>query len=652
MENPSRVTTYTLTISAPEDDDWLMAPPVTPPMSPSKPQTPPATNDIGYHSVTVGGSSPLLWESLMFPSSPPVAKRRKVAAGTARKPRIKNTDSAPKNTDSASKNTDSAPKNTNLLSREGGVASPLKNDVIRVENHKLVDVQLVVGGAGSGKTTPTPPPPPLSTHRTNHAQAIPVNAMPATATPSGGTSSGSGDVPSALTGGCDHSLPSVSTSTDAPALASSDGIIATGSSHSAPDKTLTGETRLAESADAKGEVAAVVAGSKCEEDILKSAMSATLLATESGSSAASANIISALTSSDFANLVWTNTDLSLTGAGQVDGGRGKVAVYGVSEVGGEVSLSGGGVDGVVERGGASADTNASCPSSTSLGGRGNVGVVNSHSATPTTTHVAIPTNLTATPTILTSVPGGGGPTTVPANPLAPASAGGCGRNIDSSTPTKTVALPTPMLAIPPGPAAAASPSSFVPLPTSSVPVTTAAAPDGSLLTLVSINSKLYLCNLTADSAVGTFQPLPQTDSSHHHTHHPHNEQVFPNTSAISSFRIPKKATPPSAVSSKQTGAGHHTSRSGVGGAKRPAGECPSSDIPMAKRRASLTSGRGGGARRLSSRVLAERRSEEAVEGSVCLKRKRCGLGSVSHTLSFSISCSSGRKWSSQDLQGE
>jgi hypothetical protein len=106
---------------------------------------------------------------------------------------------------------------------------------------------------------------------------------------------------------------------------------------------------------------------------------------------------------------------------------------------------------------------------------------------------------------------------------------------------------------------------------------------------VSINSMLYLCNLSSDSSTTTIQPLSSNAASN-------LKDLLPNSS----------------VNNTRT-TGRSTAAKGRG----------REGVP----------------------------SEDAVSGSVCLKRKRCGLPTTPHALNFSISTGTGRKWESHDLRG-
>lgn len=640
MDSPSLTTTYSLTISAPEDDDWLMALPLTPPTSPGKsrsPSPPSADNgsgDIGCSSVTVGDHAPNTWD--VFRSLSPPPKKRKVTSNV-RKPRTKNADSA-------------AAKITNLVSLlhsrggpggvegggggggAGGAAPSVKNSS---ENHRPIDMRVIANLLSSVAEARASQPPPAA-------------ATPTTATPSSSSSlekpESNAKLPPILAHGGRDPLPTPALVTAVDAAMETTSELA-----SAKAGVKSGQEDGAESAD-KASARPVIAqaptpevvpqegkdGKLSEDDILKSAMSATLFASAPSQGAASANIITALTSTDFTNLVWTpnsavsscgdggrvNSDLSsLASDQQAADASGRQEEVGVASK--CVGVTGAPEDPLPN---ASAGGGAGLP----LASSGDPG----RAATEQTGQTGLTGQTTATPA----------PTLTPEQLSAVLSA----LPPTADHTPKTVAVPTPILAT-------NTPSSSSLATPTATPTSSDAA--GPLLTLVSINSTLYLCNLNTDSPSGTFQAIPVT-----------SQGVFPNASAIRNFRIPKKGSTPSP--SKQSA--DHTP-SAASAAATPSSEQASGPRRLVSRRggrnpagkrmrggahvrSGRTGGGGGGGGGVSSLLLSAdaqaRLSEEVVQGSVCLRRKRCGLATVSHALSFCISTESGRKWSSQDLQGE
>ena len=104
---------------------------------------------------------------------------------------------------------------------------------------------------------------------------------------------------------------------------------------------------------------------------------------------------------------------------------------------------------------------------------------------------------------------------------------------------------------------------------------------------------------------------------------------FPNSSALKKFKIPKKSTPAKqAVKSQSVPSPQTTPKSkSMAPSSSP---LPSQPLEISK----------------------EYSSTEAAANSVCLKRKRCGLSTTPCNLLFTITNSSGRKWTSYDLEGK
>ena len=143
-----------------------------------------------------------------------------------------------------------------------------------------------------------------------------------------------------------------------------------------------------------------------------------------------------------------------------------------------------------------------------------------------------------------------------------------------------------------------------PATNSSSPTPMTATPPSNVTVVPFIsNSQLYLYTLNSDPSDATSAPLVN---------------CFPNSSAVKNFKIPKKnSITPSGKNSQRNR--NKVSRVST---KRP--------------------------RALPQEVS----SEEAVANSVCLRRNGCGLPTVPHSLNFSITSSSGRKWASNDLKGK
>ena len=526
MNSPSLTTSYTLTIAAPEDDDWLMALPITPPSSPDRGQSPSA-NDISHQSVTVGEGAPSLWESLRSPS--PLKKRRGCPPGT-RKARIKNAGSA-----------------FEVVSPPGGVKgvalSSIGNDTRRAaDNHRPMGV---LGGLNNLHSRQPSSPPITSVLPPSGGKAVPVatptqNSLPPdhpllTAAPEISVdTAGSG-------GGSVVAMEMAGSGTDSTSVAHK-GVVA------ATEGTASGST-VASGSPVKS---TTTSGVVLEDDILTSAMSATLFASTSPNTSGSANIITALTSTDFPNVIWTNSELDSGNTGGVAGVPSGTVEGGVSRSGTVGSV---GSDILVNSDSAvSAITGSPADHLTNQ----QQGLANAM-ATPITSYFSKAASLLTTPTT-------------------------------TATPENSAYL-----------------TSMLTTPTTATPTNS----DDSMLTLVSINSQLYLCNVN-NATPTSLQPVPASALS-----------LFPNATAINDFKIPKRTLP---------------------AAKRPPKQHPTS---VARKGPVRRAPRSRGAL-----VMGGESSERAVGGSVCLQRKRCGLAATPHTLSYTISTAAGRKWKSHDLNGE
>lgn len=558
-----------------------MALPMTPPSSPSRSQTPPG-EDIGCESTTIGEPSAVqLWDCLRSP--PPARKPR----GLARKARLKNADLA---ADIASL--------VSVMHPGGGVAkgcvvTSLENDQVCTDNHRPLDVRFINNRHVPQNSLLSPPLP--------HQAVASLLSL----------------------SGKDISIPAVSSiqnaSTGDTDSACSVTVTTTGNS-SPPGEGSSGEhvamemESAADSADVgvvspmdvvvpvapKGGVPITgcnsnVTTTTTDDDILKSAMSATLGA--GVSSAESANIITALTSTDFPNLVWLNSDLSL-----VDGEEGSQAGTG-GGAGGErgrkevVSSANG--DGVEEM-----DTGR--PGTVELESAVSNNALEDSAGTTglTTASTGLSGTATVRTTASTCLSTSAGTNTVASSTLSLSS---CSSRDVPGIDVAMSALATP----PTNPAhlvdCVTTPALTTP-PSTTNSLSSSSKPDDPVLTVVSIDSKLYLCSVPPNA--------PATDTSI-------LNNFFPNSSAVQSYKIPKKAATFSA-------------------SKRSLQQAP---------RPGVTKGVGSRHGHASS-LRAGRSSDEAVAGSVCLKRQGKRLPTTPHQLCFSITTDAGRKWEAHDIRGQ
>lgn len=699
MECPTLTTTYTLTIAAPEDDDWLMAPPITPPTSPSQPQTPP-DNDIGHRTVTIGGPTSTPWDCLKSPSPPPVKKRK---VGSGRKPLVKNTDSSIKITNLVSllhPSSSSVGGGVGLggaVSTRGGVAlegvtsssSPHKNDKVVPDNHKPVAIQ-VLNDVQTISTTKSSTLLSQDRMRTKlaHTQTQPKASLSnedslrdSTGGVSVATSNSDGSTQLSVSRGSDYPLPTARSSTvvgvscDVPvtaAMDTSDAVVGGGVINTETNADSAG-VNVSVSADkaSSGGLKSSAKVSSAEDDILTNALSATLFASES---AGSANIITALTSTDFPNLVWTNSDLDEGGAsteGVREAGRGGGASVGagrpvsVGVVGEPVHLSTLGMamddcathirlvktsdsdDSGVTMANSVAITMTSASGSndimTSASGSNDITTASTSSSDDTISSVTMASTGNSGVAVITSERALTDVTTAHATPLMSVPSSMMLSALPSTDLTSLVTSSEPLLSTP------ANKTVTMPTPLLTTPLSSAkpGRPESPVITLVSINSQLFLCNMSPDASSASLQPLPVPSPHDLSPHDPSPHDYFPKPSAVKSFKIPKK---PSILSNKQTNRqpslshqSHAHSHQNLHTATKKAPHPP---------RATRTHTTATKVPRPQNVPVARMSSEEAVANSICLKRKRHSLPTVPHTLSYTISSASGRKWTSHDLKGE
>ena len=626
-----------------------MAPPITPPTSPSK-TSPSAANDIGYQSVTVGGPPPLTWDSL---ASPPKVRKR-ITNPVRRKARIKNADSAV-----------NIKTLMSLLHPSGAVVGTLdpshKNDELCTDGRRPVDIRIINSTARNNflSNLKVKSATNRNTDMTSHIQdRVPPYSTTSTTSTKGPSilSPASIACPLPLSQAIDRpgdplpvicntstcSIATMATTTPcstvtmatatllSPSKAQVDSFVVKETKMDDLEGTNVEAMEIETSSISKADSTAGLANTS-SDDILKTAMSATLLTGISGTSTNVTGLTNALMNNEelFRSIVADPTcifsavtescGLALKDLVSMakDGTRSheSSALSKTSSETGLTSERHNSTD-VMEStsSGVRTGNSESNASTSNLCANVSSGLANNCSGITSMSDISVVTNtfansLTSTNSCTSSDGPGTGNTsrkdavfiaenpTCTVNTVLPATSltdlkksadlsGLLNSLANSANQVKSITVPPPMLALPPSTLNVMSSKS-----------------DSSNVTLVPIisDSQLYLCPWSTDTSVS----VPSSSLNY-----------FPNSSAVKSFKIPKKHTPP-----KPRPSHSRTSRPSL-----------AAKVP----------------RPLNS---VGESSDEAVMNSVCLKRKKCNLSTVPHALHFSIKSSSGHEWKSHDLKG-